>query len=177
MRQVCRSTLIVFGCNLIVLFLLVSWNDFWAQLGAYFHLPGLFFLFGASRLDNSRGITVAVLTGLLIDASTASPFGLHAFGLVFCHLLARESGEGMRSIHGLRPLVHLQAGNLFLLLVLSSWNVFQSPEGVPLTLGRIATDTILSQVLLLPVGMWFLAFQDKLLLYAGVDSIEQPAAP
>ena len=176
MRHTNRSALLVLGSNWLVLFLLVSWNDYWVRHGTYFHLPGLFFLFGATRLDNRRGITVAVLTGLFIDAATPSPFGLHAFGLTLCHLIAREGGEGMRYIRGLRPIVHQQAANLFLLAILSAWSLTQSPEGASSSLGRLVTDVLASQLLLLPVGIWFLAFQDKLLLYAGVELTEQSAA-
>ena len=176
MRHANRSVLLVLGSNWLVLFLLISWNDYWVRHGIYFHLPGLFFLFGATRLDNRRGIVVAVLTGLLIDSSTPSPFGLHAFGLTLCHLIAREGGEGMRYIRGQRPIVHQQAANLFLIVTLSIWSLTQSPEGASSALGRLATDTLASQLFLLPAGMWFLAFQDKLLLYAGVELTEKLAA-
>ena len=103
MKRQNLCALLVLASNCLVLFLLFSWNDYWCRHGIYFYLPGLFFLFGSTRLSNRNGAIVAFITGLLIDSTSTSSFGLHAFGLTLCHLIAREGGEGMKSTRSLRP--------------------------------------------------------------------------
>jgi len=168
--------LLVLSSNFLVLFLLFSWNDYWGRYGIYFHLPGLFFLFGSTRLSNRNGAIVAFLTGLLIDSTTTSPFGLHAFGLTLCHLIAREGGEGMKSTRGLRPHIYQQVANLFLVATLSISSFAQSAGTAFQDLDRILIDIIASQLFLIPVGSWFLAFQNSLPQFDGVESSSQPVA-
>lgn len=168
--------LLVLSSNVLVLFLLLSWNDYWGRHGIYFHLPGLFFLFGSTRLSNRNGATVAFLTGLLIDSTTTSPFGLHAFGLTLCHLIAREGGEGMKSARGIRPHIHQQVANLFLLATLSISSLAQSADTALQGLQRLSVDIIASQLFLIPVGFWFLAFQNSLPQFDEVESNSHPVA-
>ena len=147
-------------CNLLGLFLLASWNDIWARLGLHFHLPSLFFLFAALRLDRRRGILVTFLTGLFIDAIVPGPFfGFHAFALVACDLVAREWGEAFRPLRGRRPLLFLQATNATVLLLLSVWRLVTVPAEAPGLGGHLSADLLASQLFLLPAGAWFLAFQ------------------
>ena len=80
MKRQNLCALLVLASNCLALFLLFSWNDYWCRHGIYFYLPGLFFLFGSTRLSNLNGAIVAFLTGLLIDSTGTSSFGLHAFG-------------------------------------------------------------------------------------------------
>jgi rod shape-determining protein MreD len=168
--------LLVLSSNCLVLFLLFSWNDYWGRYGIFFHLPGLFFLFGSTRLSNRNGAMVAFLTGLLIDSTTTSPFGLHAFGLTFCHLIAREGGEGMKATRGLRPHMYQQAANLFLIATLSISSFAQSGDTAFQDLHRLSIDIIASQLLLIPLGSWFLSFQNNLPQFDGVESSTQPVA-
>ena len=165
--------LLVLSSNYLVLFLLFSWNDYWGRYGIFFHLPGLFFLFGSTRLSNLNGAMVAFLTGLLIDSTTTSPFGLHAFGLTFCHLIARE---GMKATGGLRPHMYQQTANLFLIATLSISSFAQSGDTAFQDLHRLSIDIIASQLLLIPLGSWFLAFQNNLPQFDGVESSTQPVA-
>ena len=174
MKQANLQLLAALGCNLLILFLLFCWNEYWTGHGIYFHLPGLFFLFGATRLDNRRGIGLAMLTGLLIDSATPSPLGLHGFGLVLCHLVSRETGKGILSLRGFRPIVSQQAGNFFLIALLTAWSIGKAfTEDVTQDYARIASDALLSQLLLIPVGIWFLAFQEKIMLFLTPEFMEQ----
>ncbi len=174
MKQANLQLLAALGCNLLMLFLLFSWNEYWTRHGVYFHLPGLFFLFGAIRLDDRRAIGLATLTGLLIDSATPAPLGLHAFGLVLCHLVSKETGKGMLSLRGVRPIINQQAGNLFLLTLLTAWSIGTAfAEKITPDYARIAGDVLLSHLLLIPIGIWFLAFQEKIMLFLSPETMEQ----
>tara|TARA_Y100000588_G_scaffold335804_1_gene376187 strand:- start:485 stop:1018 length:534 start_codon:yes stop_codon:yes gene_type:complete len=173
MKRQNLNTLLALSSNYLVLFLLFSWNDYWGRYGIYFHLPGLFFLFGSTRLSNRNGSMVAFLTGLLIDSTVTTPFGLHAFGLTLCHLIAREGGQGMKATRGLRPHIHQQLANLFLIATLSISTFVQSADAALKSLDRILIDIIASQLFLIPVGSWFLAFQNSLPQFNMVESNSQ----
>jgi len=113
---------------------------------------------------------------LLIDSTSTSSFGLHAFGLTLCHLIARAGGEGMKSTRSLRPHIYQQLANLFLITAVSISSFLQSAETVAQGLERLSIDIIASQLLLIPVGAWFLAFQNNLPHFDGVESVSQPIA-
>jgi rod shape-determining protein MreD len=176
MKRQNLCALLVLASNCLVLFLLFSWNGYWGRHGIYFHLPGLFFLFGSTRLSNRNGAIIAFLTGLLIDSTTTSSFGLHAFGLTLCHLIAREGGEGMKSTRSLRPHIYQQFANLFLIAALSIPSFAQSADTAFQGLDRLSIDIIASQLLLIPVGAWFFAFQNNLPQFDGMESSTQPVA-
>ncbi len=176
MKRQNLCALLVLASNCLVLFLLFSWNDYWCRHGIYFYLPGLFFLFGSTRLSNRNGAIVAFLTGLLIDSTSTSSFGLHAFGLTLCHLIAREGGEGMKATRSLRPHIYQQFANLFFITAVSISSFAQSAETAIQGLERLSIDIIASQLLLIPVGAWFLAFQNNLPQFDGVESVTQPIA-
>lgn len=177
MRRPNLAALLALAGNLFAGLLLISWNNFWGTHGLHFHLPGLFFLFAATRLDLRRGIIVTALTGFWLDAATPLPFGFHAFGLVLCLLVTREAGEGLRFVRGLRPALYQQAGNLALLLLLGLLNLLILPEGAAPPLLRLCLDLAASQLLLLPAALWFLAFQDRILQISGSEPIADEPAP
>ncbi|MBU62364.1 MAG: rod shape-determining protein MreD [Opitutae bacterium] len=168
--------LLVLSSNCLVLFFLFSLNDYWGRYGIYFYLPGLFFLFGSTRLSNRNGAMVAFLTGLLIDSTTTSPFGLHAFGLTLCHLIAREGGEGMEATRGIRPHIYQQLANLLLIATLTISSFVQSAETSFQGWHRLSIDIIASQLLLFLLGSWFLAFQNHLPQFDGVGSHSRSVA-
>ena len=117
---------------------------------------------------------VAFLTGLLIDSTTTSSFGLHAFGLTLCHLIAREGGEGMKATRGIRANLYQQVANLFLIAMLTISSFVQSADTAFQGWHRLSIDIIASQLLLIPLGAWFLAFQNNLPQFEGVESSSQP---
>ena len=177
MRHPNLDALLALAGNLLAGLLLVSWNDFWTRHGLHFHLPGLFFLFAATRLDLRRGIIVTALTGLWLDAATPLPFGFHAFGLVLCLLVTREAGESLRFLRGLRSMLYQQAGNLALLLPLGLLSLLTLPEGTATPFPRLGLDLLVSQLLLLPVAIWFLSFQDRILQISGSEQTPEEVAP
>ena len=176
MKRQNLCALLVLSSNFLVLFLLFSWNNHWCQYGIFFHLPGLFFLYGSTRLTVRNGAIVTFLTGLLIDSTTTSLFGIHAFGLTLCHLIACEGGEGMKATRGLRPHLYQQVANLFLITILSISSFLQSADTAFQSLHRLFTDIIASQLFLIPVGSWFLAFQKNLPQFREAESGSQPIA-
>ena len=88
MQKQNRAALVLFGINLVVLILLGCVNSVVGQYGVFLYLPALFFLPGALCLDNSRGIPLAFVTGLILDQQIETSFGFHAFALSTFHLLS-----------------------------------------------------------------------------------------
>jgi len=100
-----------------------------------------------------------------------------SFGLVLCLLATREAGEGLRFVRGLRPMLYQQAGNLALLLLLGTLSLLTLPENSEPPLLRLGLDLAASQLLLLPVSLWFLSFQDRILQCARSETIAEEPAP
>ena len=79
MQKQNKTAFVLLGVNLVIIILLGSLNSTIGQQGVFLYLPALFFLPGVLYLDNSRGIPLAFVTGLLIDQQIETPFGFHAF--------------------------------------------------------------------------------------------------
>ena len=81
MQKQNRAAFVLLGINLLTLILLGCVNSVIGQHGVFLYLPALFFLPGALCLDNSRGIPLAFVTGLILDQQIETAFGFHAFAL------------------------------------------------------------------------------------------------
>lgn len=167
MRRFDPRWLIVTAANLLLWWLTGLLNHYVAGLAVHFYFGGLLVTYAALRLDPRSGLTVTVLTGLLVDALEPVPFGtsLFLFSLVHGVMLYgrhRFPREGL--IFGL--VVALLA-NLFLIVALSFLLVGANPHPASAWL-RIFGDLFFSQLALLVVAPWFIALQDHAMALASI---------
>ena len=163
MQKQNRAAFVLLGINLLTLILLGCVNSVIGQHGVFLYLPALFFLPGALCLDNSRGIPLAFVTGLLLDQQIETSFGFHAFALSIFHLL---SSNWLRGVNYRKDfvtlLLQLPANLLFFILWLLWVAIFESAT-MEWSLGRWFTDLTASTLALIPLALWMSSFAESLL--------------
>ena len=163
MQKQNRAAFVLLGINLLTLILLGCVNSVIGQHGVFLYLPALFFLPGALCLDNSRGIPLAFVTGLLLDQQIETSFGFHAFALSIFHLLSSNWLRGVNYRKDFVTLVlQLPANLLFFVLWLLWVAIFESAT-MEWTLGRWFTDLTASTLALIPLAVWMSRFAESLL--------------
>lgn len=151
------------GVNLVTIVLLGSVNSTIGQHGVFLYLPALFFLPGALYLDNSRGIPLAFVTGLLLDQQIETTFGFHAFALSIFHLLGSNWARGVNYRKDFVTLVlQLPANLLFFILWLLWIKIFENGQ-MEWTVGRWGIDLVASTLALVPLAIWMPRFAESLL--------------
>jgi hypothetical protein len=158
-----KAAFVLLGVNLVTLILLGSVNATIGQHGVFLYLPALFFLPGALCLDNSRGIPLAFVTGLLLDQQIETTFGFHAFALSTFHLLGSNWFRGVNYRKDLVTLaLQLPANLLFFILWLLWIKIFENGK-MEWTWGRWGIDLIASTLALIPLAIWIPRFAESLL--------------
>ncbi len=174
MRPIDLRWVIVFGCNLLLIWLTALANHYLSRFSflwidyctVHLYVGGLFVTFAALRLDVRSGVITTVATGLAVDAQTSAPFGTSVvlFGLVHAALLyGRKRFPREESIFAV---VVALLSNLFLFIVLSFIFVSHNPRPGHAWL-RLFMDLIASQVFLALVTPWFMALQEQ--VFAKVE--------
>lgn len=143
-------------------------NHYLAPLRVYLYAGGLYIAFSSLRLNFRRGLVVAMLAGLAIDAVEPVPFGTHlvllsAAHAVIYHVRTRFPREEI--IFGV--LVALLA-NLGLFLALSLFLINQQPAPGAAWL-RLLADLFFSQVFVAGITPWFFALQQEALNLVQID--------
>lgn len=167
-----RRWLIPFATTLLLWSLVGQLNHYLAPSGAYLFVGGLLVTFAALRLSLRNGLAATLLSGLAIDALEPVPFGTHLvlFGLmhvILFHLRARFPREEL--IFGV--VVALLA-NLGLFLGLSFVVLGDHPASGAAWL-RLFADLGWSQLFIVAVAPWFLAFQRRALELGRVDLADE----
>jgi len=154
--------LLIFLCNLLLLWLGGLANDALAPYHISLYFGGLLMTFAPLRLDQRHGLTVTVLTALAADALSPAPFGLSLlfFGIVHATLLyGRQRFPREEPVFAI---VVALLSNLFLFITLSFVLVGRNPRpGVAWE--RLFFDLLCSQVALTLVTPWFTALQVRVL--------------
>ena len=163
MQKQNRAALVLFGVNLVVLILLGCVNSVVGQYGVFLYLPALFFLPGALCLDNSRGIPLAFVTGLILDQQIETAFGFHAFALATFHLISANLVRGINYRKDFVTLILQIPANLLLFVLWLLWvGIFESTT-MEWKLGRWFTDLTASTLALIPLALWMSRFAESLL--------------
>ena len=163
MQKQNQTAFVLFGVNLVTLILLGSVNSTIGQHGVFLYLPALFFLPGALCLDNSRGIPLAFVTGLLLDQQIGTTFGFHAFALSTFHLLGSNWARGVNYRKDFVTLVlQLPANLLFFILWLLWIKIFEDGK-MEWTWGRWCIDLVASTLALIPLAIWMPRFAESIL--------------
>lgn len=158
-----KTAFVLLGVNLITVILLGSLNSTIGQHGIFLYLPALFFLPGVLYLDNSRGISLAFVTGLLIDQQIETPFGFHAFALSFFHLTGSNWIRGVNYRRDFVTLALQLPANLLVFILWFVWiKLFESGQ-MQWTLGRWFIDLIASTLVLVPLALWMPRFAESAL--------------
>jgi rod shape-determining protein MreD len=168
MRQHDFRWLVVFGCNVLLVWLvglanhnLARFSFLWIDdCSLHLYLGGLLVTFAALRLDLRHGFTSTILTGLAVDSLVPVPFGtsMVLFGLVHAVLFYGRQRFPREEV--VFATVVALLSNLFLFLALSFILVgrFPHPGGAWL---HLFADLLASQFALVLVTPWFMALQGR----------------
>jgi rod shape-determining protein MreD len=166
MRQYDYRWLVIFACNLLLVWLVGLANhsvaDFsflWIDYCSFhLYLGGLLVTFAALRLDLGQGFAATLLTGLAVDATVPVPFGtsMILFGIVHAVLFYGRRRFPREEV--VFAVVVTLFSNLFLFLALSFLLVGRNPQPAGAWL-RLFSDLLASQLAVGLATPWFTALQ------------------
>lgn len=155
-------SLLIFGTLLVLWLILSELNHALAPLHCYVWTGALYVTFAAIALPLRPGLIATILGGLICDATTPVPFGLHTLLFAVAHVVLFNLRDRVpREETAGRVLIALFA-NLALFLAFSFLQLtrWTSPaEAWP----RLLFDLLCSQVLLALIAPWFFALQARTL--------------
>jgi rod shape-determining protein MreD len=163
-----RRTLVTFLTLLLLWVVVAQVNHILSGTHVYLFVGGLFVTYAALQLPLRDGLAAVLLAGLLCDANTPVPFGLHT--LLFasaCAVICNLRDHVPRDETVARVIVALLT-NLALFLVFSFALIGRSPAPGAVWL-RLIFDLLCSQVFLALIAPWFFALQARTLVLARVE--------
>jgi len=164
--------LVVFGCNLLLLWLVGLANHYLAHFSLLgfehctvsLYLGGLLVTYAALRLDSRHGWASTLLTGLAADSFTALPFGtsLVLFGMVHATLLHGRQRFPREEL--VFAIVVALLVNLFLFIAISFLLVGSNSRPAAAWL-RLFADLLASQVAVALLTSWFMSVQNRIFYF------------
>jgi rod shape-determining protein MreD len=163
-----RRLLVTF-LTLFLLWVIVALaNQALAGAHLYLFAGGLFVAYAALSLPLRDGLAAVLLAGLLCDANTPVPFGLHTLLLAAAFTIVFNLRDHVPRDETVARVTIALLVNLGLFLVLSFALVGRGP--VPGAVWpRLIFDLVCSQVFLALIAPWFFAFQARALVLTGVE--------
>lgn len=154
--------------NVLLIVLLRMVNDTASIYGFYFCVPALLLLLPALHTPPRWGILLCLATALLYAAPY--PGSPTAFLIVFGvgYVIFRNFSSQLRRFQRMQLLTAITGVNTLLVLLQS---LLLAPENTQSNIytHRVLMDTLLSALLIYPVGAWFIDWQYSLMLFTGGD--------
>jgi hypothetical protein len=161
--------------NFVLLFLTAMVNDGLAPWNVALFLAGPCVVWPALRLEMGPLVLCVFCSGLMGDALLPTPYGflttLFALGAGIIAAARPSLGRAGRS----HQLVLAWALNAIYYLAFTLWTIIRGTSLSAAFIERLAVDFGLSQLLLLPVGLWFFDFQESVLRLAHLPVAQEPA--
>ena len=166
-----RRTLIILLCNLMLVTFTQGVNHALSGTGIQFMTYGLLVIFPAMNLLYPHGLFVVILTGLWLDAGTATGFGMFILLLLALHFIASRISLQLHRENKSHAVMLALGANAGLFLVLALY--LGHPHGYsPTYLGRVGVDFLCSNLLILCIANWFFQLQHSSLLLLGINIYE-----
>jgi hypothetical protein len=167
--------LVLAACNVLLLALVAMVNDGVAGWNVSLFLAGPCVVWAALRLPPLGLVACLAVSGLAGEAAWPTPAGflptLFVLGAAFVVVIRPWLGRASRPYQIALAWV-LNAAYFGVLTVWAS-----TRGGGPFFWERVAADFCLSQLFILPVGLWFFAFQETALRIAGLPVAQEPIRP
>ncbi len=166
--------LIVAGGNFILILLTTQCNHYLSGFSLYLFLLGLPISFAGLSLSLRNGIIATAITGLLSDAITPLPYGLHFVLCLISFSILYVIRSRIPSKENVTIIVVVLLTNLFLFFAVTAY-VYLTGFNSNLSPLHIVSDLIASQIILLLITRWFFAFQPSLLKLCGFNPMGEPS--
>lgn len=175
MTQTDYRWVLVFGCNLLLIWLVALANHYLSRFSflwidyatVHLYVGGLFVTFAALRLDVRNGLIATFATGLAIDAQSPLAFGTSVLLLGLVHAALLYGRNRFPREEAVFAIVVALLSNLFLFIVMSFLFVGGSPRPGHTWL-RLFMDLIASQFVIAIITGWFMAFQEQVFAKAEI---------
>ena len=161
-----RQVLALFVCAAVLWAIVNQLNHYASPWALTVSVAGLFVTLPALRLPLRTGLACVLLTGLWLDAASPLPFGRHALllGLAFCFV--HRIRDRLPRTETIVAVVVALFVNLALFVVLAFLDLGSLPDPAAGGL-RLLADLLLTQLLTVLVGPWFIALQTASLRLVG----------
>jgi rod shape-determining protein MreD len=159
MKQRDYRWVVVFGANLLLLWLYGLANNCLVSLSVYIFPSGLLVVYAALRLDALHGYTATALTALACDALMPVPFGTSVALLGLVHTAVFYGRQRFPREEPVFATVVALVANLFVFLALSFALIGRNPRPGVAWL-RLFSDLVASQIVLALITPWFFALQN-----------------
>jgi rod shape-determining protein MreD len=158
--------LIISGGNFILILLTTQLNHYLSSLSLYLFLLGLPISFAGLSLSLRNGIISTAITGLLIDAITPLPYGIHFILCLTSFTIIYVIRSRIPSKENIATIIVTLLTNLVLFFAVTCY-VYLSGFNSSFSPLHIVSDLIASQLVLIFITHWFFAFQPALLKICG----------
>ena len=161
--------LLLFGANVLLLYLTLLVNSALAGWSIYLFLLGPMLVFPALYLRHQSYFICVLLTGLWVDAALPAPFGLFTLGFLCAGAFVFQMRIRFRAEHNYHPIVLAHGLNFFCILLVTL------SLGIPnfSSLGfwfQVFVTSLASHLLLLVVAPWFFNFERMLFALCHMDT-------
>lgn len=160
-----KQIAVVVLANLVLLFFLFEFNSFLSPWGLYMTIGGLFVVFPALKLPFEQGFIAVFFTGLCWDALTPVPFGFFAFLMSALCVGIYQMRHRLRSQRKFYIVLAAFVANVLIIVV--CWLLWGSLWFHWDALARFSLELMLSQLLVVLLGFWFIELQENALFLMG----------
>ena len=145
---------VILVINIATFTLLTIINSEIYKYGIFLYLPGLFFFNSCMYLNQIPGIIVCTITGLYLDVTYSTPFGLHALLLSLAYLIGHN---WIKQNTNTKPwrfalfqcIVNISINIICFIILLSKKDL-----SLNWTVSRFLIDLVISALVMLPLASW-----------------------
>ena len=161
--------ILLFGANVILLYLMLLVNSALAIWSVYLLILGPMLVFPALYLRHQSYFICTFFTGLWVDAALPSTFGLFTLGFLFAGALVFQVRIRFRVEHNYHPIMLAHGLNFFciVLVTVAMGSSYFSSAGFWL---QVAATSLASHLALLVVAPWFFNFERMLFALCHLDA-------
>ncbi|MEO0795851.1 MAG: hypothetical protein AAFX93_11840 [Verrucomicrobiota bacterium] len=160
---------VIFLANALLIALVRMVNDALAPYGIYLVLTALLLIVPALHLPPRWGILLSFGTALLYGAPYLDDITPLMFVFGLGYVIFRQFGSQLRRFRRAQLLTSLVVANTLLVILQGFLFSDTNPGSNLVYMQRVVSDSLLSAVVLYPVGYWFIDLQYTCLVLLGVD--------
>lgn len=163
-----RRTLVTFLTLLLLWAVVAQVNHALSGAHVYLFVGGLFVTYAALQLPLRDGLAAVLLAGLLCDATTPVPLGLHLLLFAAAYAVVANIRDHVPREETVARVIVALLLNLGLFLGISFALVGRGPAP-GMVWPRLILDLVCSQVFLALIAPWFFALQARTLVLTHVE--------
>ena len=154
MRDTYIYLFVILVINISTFTLLTFINSEISRYGLFLYLPGLFFLNSSIYLNQIPGIIVCTITGLYLDVTYSTPFGLHAILLSLSYLIGSNWLKQNTNTKPWRIVLFQCIVNIFINIICFIILLSKKDPGVNWTVSRFLIDLVIAALVMIPLASW-----------------------